>query len=124
VNSSIERWRSAVDVDHLCRVQGAERVYAAGDMTSRTIKQGGLASQQADVVAQAIAWAEGKAPAPAPYRPVLRGLLLTGETPRYLRNDSERGSEAVAGEPPWWPAHKIASRHLGPYLAATAGVLA
>jgi sulfide:quinone oxidoreductase len=111
-----------VDVDDLCRVQGAERVYAAGDMTSRTIKQGGLAAQQADVVAQAIASAEGAAPAPAPYRPVLRGLLLTGETPYYLRNDTDRGSEVVAGEPPWWPAHKIASRHLGPYLAATAGV--
>lgn len=113
-----------VAVDDLCRVRGAERVYAAGDMTSRTIKQGGLAAQQADVVAQAIAWAEGAAPAPAPYRPVLRGLLLTGETPRYLRNDSERGSEAVTGEPPWWPAHKIASRHLGPYLATTAGAFA
>jgi sulfide:quinone oxidoreductase len=108
-----------VDVDDLCRVQCAERVYAAGDMTSRMIKQGGLAAQQADVVAQVIACAEGAAPAPAPYRPVLRGLLLTGGTPRYLRNDGERGSEAVAGEPPWWPAHKIASRHLGPYLAAT-----
>jgi sulfide:quinone oxidoreductase len=90
-----------VAVDDLCRVQGAERVYAAGDMTSRTIKQGGLAAQQADVVAQAIAWVEGAAPAPAPYRPVLRGLLLTGGTPRYLRNDNERGSEAAAGEPPW-----------------------
>jgi sulfide:quinone oxidoreductase len=110
------------DVDDFCRVRGTERVYAAGDMTSGTIKQGGLAAQQADVVAQAIAWVEGAAPAPAPYRPVLRGLLLTGDTPCYLRNDGERGSEAVAGEPPWWPAHKIASRHLAPYLAATVGV--
>ena len=98
---------------------GEERVYAAGDMTSRPLKQGGLASQQADVIAQAIASAEGAGPPPAPYRPVLRGLLLTGRTPLYLRNDGERGSEAVAGEPQWWPAHKIASRRLGPYLAAS-----
>jgi hypothetical protein len=53
---------------------------------------------------------------------VLRGLLLTGDVPLYLRNDGERGPEVAAGEPPWWPPHKIASRYLGPYLAATHGV--
>lgn len=109
-----------VDVDDYGRVSG-EQAYAVGDMTSRTVKQGGLAAQQAVVAARAIAAAEGAAPAPEPYRPVLRGLLLTGEMPRYLRNDGERGSEVVAGEPPWWPPHKIASRYLGPYLAAAHG---
>jgi sulfide:quinone oxidoreductase len=93
-------------------------------MTTRTVKQGGLAAQQGEVAARAIAAAEGASPRPKPYRPVLRGLLLTGETPVYLRNDGERGSEVVAGEPPWWPPHKIASRYLGPYLAAAFGVSA
>ena len=40
----------------------------------------------------------------------------------YLRNDDERGPEVATGEPPWWPPHKIASRYLGPYLAAAHGV--
>lgn len=111
-----------VDVDDFGALPGEQGVYAVGDMTSRTVKQGGLAAQQAEVAARAIAAAEGAAPRPGPYRPVLRGLLLTGETPRYLRNDAERGSEAVAGEPPWWPPHKIASRYLGPHLAATRSV--
>jgi sulfide:quinone oxidoreductase len=111
-----------VDVDELGRVPGEDGVYAVGDMTSRTIKQGGLAAQQAEVAAHAIAAAEGAVPAPKPYRPVLRGLLLTGDVPRYLRNDDERGPEVATGEPPWWPPHKIASRYLGPYLAAAHGV--
>ena len=111
-----------VDVDAFGRLPAEDGVYAVGDMTSRTIKQGGLAAQQAEVAARAIAAAEGAAPAPKPYRPVLRGLLLTGDVPRYLRNDAERGSEVATGEPPWWPPHKIASRYLGPYLAAAHGV--
>jgi sulfide:quinone oxidoreductase len=113
-----------IDVDRFGALPGEDGVYAVGDMTSRTIKQGGLAAQQAEVAARAIAAAEGAIPAPRPYRPVLRGLLLTGETPCYLRSDGDRGSEAVVGEPPWWPPHKIASRYLGPYLAAAQGVRA
>jgi sulfide:quinone oxidoreductase len=54
---------------------------------------------------------------PLPYRPILRGLLLTGGEVRYLRNDPHRGSEA-SGEPLWWPPVKVMGRHLAPYLAA------
>jgi sulfide:quinone oxidoreductase len=107
-----------VDVDGFGRIQGFEHVYAVGDMTSRTMKQGGFAAQQADVAARAILHAMGAGPKPEPSRPVLRGLLLTGETPLYLRHDRLRGSEAGDGEPLWWPQEKIASRYLGPYLAA------
>ncbi|MGH2946469.1 MAG: FAD-dependent oxidoreductase, partial [Solirubrobacteraceae bacterium] len=46
-------------VDDLCRVEGLDRVYAIGDMAAREIKQGGLAAQQADVAAAAIAAAAG-----------------------------------------------------------------
>jgi sulfide:quinone oxidoreductase len=54
---------------------------------------------------------------PETYRPVLRGMLLTGRRPQYLSR--ARGEEGRASdEAPWWPPHKIAGRHLAPYLAA------
>ena len=42
-------------VDDYGRVDGLDDVYAVGDMTARPIKQGGLAAQQADSAAAAIA---------------------------------------------------------------------
>jgi sulfide:quinone oxidoreductase len=48
-----------VPVDAHCRVHGLDDVFAAGDITSFTVKQGGIATQQADVAAQAIAAAAG-----------------------------------------------------------------
>ena len=51
-----------------------------------------------------------------PYRPVLRGLLLTGGETRFLRRDPDGASEA-SDESLWWPPAKIAGRHLSPYLA-------
>ena len=39
-------------VDAIGRVPGAEDVYAAGDITTFPVKQGGLAAQQADVAAE------------------------------------------------------------------------
>ena len=44
-----------VPVDAHGRVPGLTDVYAAGDMTTRAVKQGGLATQQADAAAAAIA---------------------------------------------------------------------
>ena len=50
------RWRSGfVPVDEHGRVSGMQRVFAAGDVTTFPIKQGGIAAQQADVAAEAIA---------------------------------------------------------------------
>lgn len=106
-----------VDVDEYCRVVGVPDVYAVGDMTSAPIKQGGLAAQQAVVAATAIAFAAGAKVSPAPYTPVLRALLLTGETPRWLRADGG-ASEMTAGDAPWWPPHKVATQYLAPYLGA------
>ena len=104
------------------RVSGVEDVYAVGDITNQPIKQGGIAAQQADVVAQLLAKTAG-APVdePTPHRPVLRGLLLTGDEPRYLESKPAGGHGAAAlasREPLWWPGGKIAGRHLGSYLAA------
>jgi sulfide:quinone oxidoreductase len=106
-----------VPVDPYGRVRGVERVWAVGDMTTRPLRQGGLAAQQADVAAADIAAAAGAPVDVEPYRPMLQGILLTGEEPQFLqrRPRSSPASEA-AREPLWWPAQKIAGRHLGPYL--------
>ena len=66
-------------------VMGADAVLAAGDATTFPIKQGGLATQQADAAAATIAHALGANVEPMPFAPVLRGLLLTGGAPLYLR---------------------------------------
>ena len=55
--------------------------------TSFTVKQGGIASQQADAAAEAIACSGRRDVKPKAFRPVLRGLLLTGRQPRYLRRE-------------------------------------
>jgi sulfide:quinone oxidoreductase len=118
--------RGFVSVDPLGRVPGLDDVYAAGDMTTRPLKQGGLATQQADAVATAIAAWSGAPVTPEPYRPVLRTILLTGGSPLYLRRGRrEPGMPAslASDEPPWWPPHKIAGRHLAPYLNAHAELL-
>ena len=62
-------------VDLHGRVRGLEDVYAAGDATTCPIKQGGVAAQQADAAAEAIAARLGRDLDPRPFRPVLRGLL-------------------------------------------------
>jgi sulfide:quinone oxidoreductase len=63
-----------------------------------------------------IAAAAGADVEPHPYRPVLRGMLLTGDGVRYLRHDPQGGS-VVSDELLWWPPHKVAGRHLANYLA-------
>ena len=113
-----------ISVDAHCRVHGFEEVFAAGDITSFPVKQGGIAAQQADAAAEAIAVAIGIDVDPRPFRPVLRGLLLTGREPRYLRRElsGQPTHDPVASyEPLWWPPAKIAGRHLAPFLAAIAG---
>jgi sulfide:quinone oxidoreductase len=104
------------------RVTGMTDCYAAGDATHFRPKQGGLATQQADAVAAAIANDVGADVQPMPYRPVLRGLLLTGFVPRYLRADVRGGTSAIDTEALWWPPAKIVGRYLAPFLAAQLGL--
>jgi sulfide:quinone oxidoreductase len=102
------------------RVPGLTNVYAAGDITQFPIKQGGIAAQQADAVAEVIAAQAGATVQLHPFKPVLRGLLLTGGEPRYLRNMPHGGhgdTSTVTSEPLWWPPSKIAGRYLAPFLA-------
>ena len=109
-----------IAVDEHSRVAGLEDVYAAGDGTNFPVKQGGIATQQADAAAEAIAAQMGVAVTPAPIRPTLRGMLLTGIAPTYLRAQiagRTGDSFEIAANPLWWPPSKIAGRYLAPYLA-------
>jgi sulfide:quinone oxidoreductase len=106
-----------IPVDSYGRIAGAPDVYAAGDATASRIKQGGLACQQADVVAEQIAAAAGAPVRPSRYRPVLRGKLMTGGRDRYLRSGAGPGAVAISELPLWWPPAKVAGRYLSPFLA-------
>jgi sulfide:quinone oxidoreductase len=113
-----------VVVDAHGRAAGVADVFAAGDVTNFPVKQGGLAAQQALAAAEAIAADAGADVEPVPFKPVLRGLLLTGERPRYLRQELSGGggdTSEVDVEPLWWPPAKIAGRYLAPFLAQFAG---
>jgi sulfide:quinone oxidoreductase len=110
-----------VDVDEHGAVWGLSDVWAAGDLTSFPIKQGGLAAQQAEAAAQAIAARAGVEVEPRPFNPVLRGLLLTGLSPRYIRAEPSAEQFAFDTEPLWWPPAKIVGRYLAPFLATELG---
>lgn len=112
--------RGFIAVDSRCKVRALDRVFAAGDATDFAIKHGGIAAQQADVAAQAIAASAGLAPPPAPFRPVIQGMLLTGGKPRYLSAQitGGRGSSSEFSETPTWsPPSKIVAKYLAPYLS-------
>ena len=120
-----------IEVDAHGHVLGAEDVYAAGDATSFPLKQGGLATQQADAAAESIAAKLGAPVRPAPFSPIMRGLLLTGGAPLYLRSvlspagepettvgrPVRRPASAVSQRALWWPPGKIAGRYLAPLLS-------
>jgi sulfide:quinone oxidoreductase len=116
-----------IPVDAHGRVAGAGPVYAAGDATAFPVKQGGLATQQADAAVAAIAADLGLRGDAAPFRPVLRGLLLTGGAPLYLRAELRAGGVSgsrrlamrgdVSTRALWWPPGKVAGRYLAPFLA-------
>ena len=106
------------------RIAGRDGVFAAGDATVFPIKQGGLAAQQADAVAESIAASLGADIDPRPFRPILRGLLLTGGPARYLRADisGEAGDDStISSATLWLPPDKIAGRYLAPYLSSQVG---
>ena len=113
-----------IPIDNHGQVIGLSAVYAAGDAVAFPVKQGGIAAQQAEAAAETIAARAGVALTPKPFRPVLRGLLLTGQAPRFLRTELAGGygdSSQVSLDPLWWPPAKIAGRYLGPALAELTG---
>jgi sulfide:quinone oxidoreductase len=106
------------------RVAGLDDVFAAGDATAFPVKQGGLAAQQADAVAETIAACAGTDIDPQPLRPILRGALLTGGSPLFLRADisGDAGDDStIADRSSWWPPNKLCGRYLAPYLSSQTG---
>lgn len=112
-----------VTTDPCGGVTGLEDVHAAGDMTSFPIKQGGLATQQAEAAALAIAARAGApVPLPAPEL-IIRAQLFGAPSPMYLRAELDAagrpvpGTSEVSGEPLWWPATTMFGRHVSPWMA-------
>jgi sulfide:quinone oxidoreductase len=107
-----------IPVDEYCRVTGLADVYAAGDAIDFPVKQGGLAAQQADTVAAHVAASYGADVELAPFQPMLRGMLFTGDEPLYMRSDVPGADPDVPGAwyPLWWPPTKVAGRYLAPFL--------
>jgi sulfide:quinone oxidoreductase len=112
------RW--FVPVDERCVVRNAGgRVFAAGDATDFPVKHGGIAAQQADTAAEGILHLAGLGDRPAPMRPVIRGMLLTGGRPLYVSAEVVDGlgwRSEVHERPPWPLQDKIVAEDLGRYL--------
>jgi sulfide:quinone oxidoreductase len=107
-----------IPIDERCRVSGLDDVYAAGDGTTFPVKQGGIATQQSDTVALDIAHRLGAAVQPEPFRPTLRGKLLTGGASLHMRTGlaGGEGEGETSLDTLWWPPHKISGRYLAPWL--------
>jgi sulfide:quinone oxidoreductase len=108
-------------VDVHGRVLDVEHVYAAGDATDFAVKYGGIAAQQADAAAESIAALAGAPVTPEPFHPVIHGILLTADAPRYLTARITGGhgfSSEISDTPTWSPPFKIAARYLAPQLDA------
>ena len=105
-----------IPVDLYGRVSGEDGVYAAGEVTAFPLRQGGLAAQQADVVAETIAAIYADGAAPKPFAPVLRARLMTSGAPLYLQARPS-GQSLASHRAMWSPPEKVAGRYLAPYLA-------
>lgn len=95
-------------------------VWAIGDAASYPVKQGGVATQQADVVAVGVAaHLEGKPSVSQSFENVLRATLYTGGDPLYLSGTLVHGAvreSRVARSRPDWATQKIAARRLTAFL--------
>ena len=119
-------WYGFVPVDDRGRVEGLHGVYAAGDMTTFPVKQGGLAAQQADAIAADIAAHLGVGDGADPPPPVLRARLIGGARPvalhatlaadgRALDPRLDAAPDPLISDAP--PRTKVFGRFLTPYLA-------
>lgn len=100
-------------VDEHGAVRGVADVYAAGDGTTFPVKQGGLACQQADAIAALLAVRAGaEGVDAAPFKPVLRGRLMTGF----------KASHQLDGHPRpvlWSAERKVDGQYLSAWLGDT-----
>jgi sulfide:quinone oxidoreductase len=113
-----------IPVDDRSLVRGHQNVFAVGDVTSFPVKQGGIATQQADAAAEVIAAQVGGRVEPQPFEPILRAVLFTGEEPKYLYGKLGGGhgeTSTFSDDPPWRDEGKIVGKYLAPFLASTSG---
>ena len=108
-----------VPVDAHGRVVGARHCFAAGDVTSLSLKHSALSASQATAAAEAIAAEAGADVVPTEWSPVLHGLLTL---PPHFPGPT--GSPWLDNGAPvthclWWPPGHVAGRHLAPYLASS-----
>lgn len=112
-----------IPIDDQLGVVGLPDVFAAGDGTTFPVKQGGIACQQADAIAEQLAAAAGAPVEPEPFLPVLRGRVLAGHGAQYLEHTLHGGD----GEGPpsdlrlWSSSRKIDGRYLSPWLQELEG---
>ncbi|HLY47672.1 MAG TPA: FAD-dependent oxidoreductase [Solirubrobacteraceae bacterium] len=115
-------WSGFIPTDPYGRVEGLANVFAAGDVTTFPVKQGGIAAQQADRVAHTIAAGIG-APVKALHGPtVLRARLLTGDGALVLRTELDALGRPVAGSIQHRESRqaedlKVFGRYVTPYLS-------
>jgi sulfide:quinone oxidoreductase len=107
-----------VRVDEFTRVLGLDDVYCVGDAANYPLKQGGLATQQADVAALHVAAFAGAPVTPQPFRPVLRGRLMTGGGEQFFIKELGRPAGRSSETPLWWPPTKVSGRYLTPWLSS------
>ncbi len=108
-----------IPVDDDGRVTGLRNVFAAGDATDRSPKQGGLAAQRAERVAACVTELAGGAGAGAAPTVVLRGKLTRPDgTALYVRrrlDGIDPGESAT--EPLWYPDAAMCAWRLTNWLA-------
>ncbi len=115
-------WAGFVPTDSLGRVEGFADVYAAGDMSTYPIKQGGLAAQQADLIAQTIAAELGAPVKELRQNRILRARFLDGEGAVALRTELDAWGQPTGAtlehqESRHAPDLKVFGLYLTPYLS-------
>jgi sulfide:quinone oxidoreductase len=73
-----------VEIDEHCSVKGLRHVWAVGDITAFPVKSGGMATEEADIAAEAIAAAAGADVEPRAFQPAGRGEFAALPASRYL----------------------------------------
>ena len=119
-------WNGFVATDHHGCIRDVPDAFAAGDMTQFRVKQGGLATQHADVIAAVLAARSGADIEIPPVRHVLRTRLFVPDGPLYLRAELDGAGRPlpatadpqISTEPLWWPPAKLFGRYLSPWMAA------
>ncbi len=115
-----------VPTDALGRVHGLEHVYAAGDVTTFPHKHGGIATQQADGIAQSILISSGVPMTERRIPRVLQARLIGGDQQLFLRAELDELGRATSATLTRTASEeivvgtKVLARYLTPYLEQVA----